>query len=250
MNYYKYLILTLSIFVFWDCATTGDKYVEAAADGDLAEMEAISQKKGDQINAREERNWTALIAAASTGKLEVVKYLVQKKAKLNLRTNLGDTAIYRASANGHTEIVKFLLESGANPNIRDKKGDSCLMKAASKGNIDIMRLLLEAKVNPNEVRIPGIDGTTALMAAVQEDRTEAIKLLIKYKADVNARDQNGDAALSLAASLGKVNSVKLLIEAGANVSNLSFFGLTPILHAEENGFKNVIIELQKAGAKE
>ena len=87
---------------------------------------------------REERNWTALIAAASVGKTKVVNYLIQKKAYLNLRTNLGDTALYRASAKGYSEIVKNLLEAGANPNIKDKKGDTPLMKAASKGNIEVI----------------------------------------------------------------------------------------------------------------
>ena len=58
------------------------------------------------------------------------------------------------------------------------------MKAASKGHIEIMRLLLEAKVNPNEIRIPHIDETNALMVAASENQLEAIKLLLKYKADV------------------------------------------------------------------
>ena len=190
MKSIKNILILLSLVLLIQCSSVGERYVEAAADGSLSEMEAISQKNGDLFNAREERNWTALIAASSTGKMAIVQYLISKKAKLNLRTNLGDTAIYRASANGHTDIVRLLLESGANPNIKDKKGDTCLMKAASKGNIDVMRILLEAKMNPNEIRIPLIDATTALMAAAQDDRVEAIKLLIKYKADVNAKNHH------------------------------------------------------------
>lgn len=250
MNQYKKLVMIALIFPFLKCASVGEKYVEAAADGNISEMEALSQKNGDLTNAREDRNWTALIAASSLGKIDIVKYLVKKKAKLNLRTNLGDTAIYRASANGHTDIVKFLLESGANPNIRDKKGDSCLIKASSKGHTDVMRVLLDARINPNEIRIPNIDATTPIIAAAAEDRIEAIKLLIKYKADINARNHNGDSALSIAASLGRIQAIRLLIVSGANLNNVSLFGLTPLNHAEENGFKEIVLELQKAGAKE
>ena len=143
--------MLISILFIFHCASVEEKYVEAAAEGNLELMEELSTKKGNLLNAREERNWTALIAAASVGKTKVVNYLIQKKAYLNLRTNLGDTALYRASAKGYSEIVKNLLEAGANPNIKDKKGDTPLMKAASKGNIEVMRLLLEAKVNPNEI---------------------------------------------------------------------------------------------------
>ena len=74
-------------------------------------------------------------------------------------------------------------------------------------------------------------------------------MLIKYKADVNAKNHHGDTALSLAASSGKLNSVRVLIESGANVNNVSIYGLTPILHAEENGYADIVSELQKAGAK-
>ena len=171
----------LIVLIFLQCASVGEKYIEAAADGDIALMEELTKKHGDLANVREERKWSALIAAASTGKLNVVQYLLQKKANLNLRTNLGDTAIYRASAKGYADIVKLLLESGANPTIKDKKGDTPLMKAASKGNVEIMQLLLDAKVNPSEVRISGIDGNNALMIAAEEGQVEAMKLLIKYQ---------------------------------------------------------------------
>ena len=230
----------LIVLIFLQCASVGEKYIEAAADGDIALMEELTKKHGDLANVREERKWSALIAAASTGKLNVVQYLLQKKANLNLRTNLGDTA----------DIVKLLLESGANPTIKDKKGDTPLMKAASKGNVEIMQLLLDAKVNPSEVRISGIDGNNALMIAAEEGQVEAMKLLIKYKADINAKNQNGDTALAIAASLGKLKAVKFLIESGANVNSISFLGITPLAHAVDGGYTDIMEELQKAGAKE
>ena len=60
-----------------------------------------------------------------------------------------------------------------------------------------MRVLLDTKINPNEIRIPNVDATTQSFAAAAEDKIEAIKLLIKYKADINARNHNGDSALVL-----------------------------------------------------
>lgn len=48
------------------------------------------------------------------------------------------------------------------------------------------------------------------------DDEKIIRELLKYKADVNAKNKAGETALSLAASWnGKENIVKLLKEAGA-----------------------------------
>ena len=104
-------IIVLCIFLICNCASLEEKYIEAAAEGNRSLMDEISAKKGNLINAREERNWTALIAAASTGRIDVVKYLIEKKASLNLRTKLGDTAIYRAAAKGNTEIIQTKMTS-------------------------------------------------------------------------------------------------------------------------------------------
>jgi ankyrin repeat protein len=57
---------------------------------------------------------------------------------------------------------------------------------------------------------------TPLHWAAKRDNESLIKLLLKYKADVNARDMNGRSPLFLAAKLNNVNAVRVLL---ANMSN-------------------------------
>lgn len=48
-----------------------------------------------------------------TGHLEVVKLLVSRSADKSCKDKLGYTPLHAAAASGHIEIVKYLLRMGA-----------------------------------------------------------------------------------------------------------------------------------------
>ena len=52
--------------------------------------------------------------------------------------------------------------------------------------------------------------------AAKRNNPELIKLLLKYKADVNAKDMNGRTPLFVAANMNNVNAVSILL---SNLSN-------------------------------
>ena len=74
---------------------------------------------------------------------------------------------------------------------------------------------------------------TPLMAAARENSVDAVKLLIKSGADVNAKRKDGISALGLAAAFNTPDVVEALLKAGAKnkeaplVSGLA--GLTALL---------------------
>ena len=55
--------------------------------------------------------WTVLIQAASEGKLDFVRWLIESGAKVNTTMGSGWTALHAASMNGHVEvrILSYLL---------------------------------------------------------------------------------------------------------------------------------------------
>ncbi len=59
---------------------------------------------------------------------------------------------------------------------------------------------------------------TRLMQAVQDNHADRVRKLIAQGADVDERDANGDAPLIIAAYKGYTNILRLLLEAGADVS--------------------------------
>src|SRR5438132_13224622 len=71
-----------------------------------------------------------------------------------------------------------------------------LADAAMRGNKDAVRSLLQRKV---DVNAPQIDGTTALHWAVRADDLDTVDLLLRAGATVSAANREGVIPLQLAA---------------------------------------------------
>ncbi len=68
---------------------------------------------------------TPLLKAASTGKLDILQWLLQNGSSLLEKDKDGNGALHRASLNGHLEIVKWLLtEGGANLSDKNQNDDT------------------------------------------------------------------------------------------------------------------------------
>ena len=65
------------------------------------------------------------------------------------------------------------------------------------------------------MNVRGPDGTTALMLATANGQVETAQALLAAKADVDARDDDGQTALAYAKQLSRPALVKLLMAAGA-----------------------------------
>lgn len=51
--------------------------------------------------------------AAQEGHINIIRYLIEKKANVRAVTNTGDSALTYACAHGHTVIAEILLQHGA-----------------------------------------------------------------------------------------------------------------------------------------
>lgn len=126
-------------------------------------------------------------------------------------------------------------------------------------NMVTMRRFLEAGADPNgisksdEARTKGPPLLTALLAAVETGREEAVKMLLHYGADVNARPRirTTHTALQFAAELGNLDMVRLLISRGADVNSTapSNRGATALQFAAMSGNCNIVAYLLDHGAQ-
>ena len=66
------------------------------------------------------------MTAATFGRMEVAKALIEANADLDLKSKEGSTALLIASFFAHPEIVEALLDAGADPNIRNNDGATAL----------------------------------------------------------------------------------------------------------------------------
>jgi len=147
-------------------------------------------KKSEQINKTNlDLN---LVTKVFYGTSEVVKELLDKGADANAHYSNGTTALMCAASSGKIEIVKLLLGRGADVNMKNKEGETALMSAAArKGNADVINLLLDRGA---DINAKNNSSQTALMSAAWYAglETENVKILLSRGADPNAKDNNGD----------------------------------------------------------
>lgn len=92
-----------------------------------------------------------LCAAARAGELAKVKELLAASPLLiRAKDDEGKTALHHAASGGRMEVVKFLLEQGADPTARDKYNITPMERAALKRHDEIAALLMREPASPED----------------------------------------------------------------------------------------------------
>jgi hypothetical protein len=142
--------------------------------------------------------------------------LLEAGADVNARNDRGATALMAAAAVGHIANVERLLAAGADLEAQGGGGGTALMTAALLGRTAIVDVLLAAGADL-EARSNG--GATALMDASAYGSTATVERLLEAGADVNARTDRGATALMMTGSSVNQAIVQLLLEAGADAND-------------------------------
>ena len=170
---------------------------------------------GAEVNAVNNRCQGALWFACCDGQNEFVKILLHAKANPNITDKYGDSSLHSAICGYCSkETVQDLINHGAHVNAADNIGDTAISLASSIAQREIVKLLLLERADPN---ITNADGDACLHRAVNANCSdEMLKDLILYGADVNAVNKKGRTPLLLSCIFGQMDSVRALLEAGAD----------------------------------
>jgi ankyrin repeat protein len=246
---------------------------DAAMNHDVAAVRSFVADKAD-VNAAQPDGTTALTWAARANDLEMVDLLLEAGANVRAANREGATALYQAAENGNPGIIERLLKAGADVNGTFlSTGETALMEAARTGSVEALKVLLDhgADINAKET----LRGTTALMWATTERHAGAIRFLIERGADVNAQSKKDKAkAYGTAGPGAKIpkdlesggltplifalreeffDSVRVLVDAKADVNKISADGSGPLLVAVLNGrydMARYLIEKVRTSASE
>jgi ankyrin repeat protein len=192
--------------------------------------------------------------ATRNGSIENVKLLIKAGSDKDAPDDKGNSALLIAmkamatgigtgSSNGTgdgdltndqwMELVKYLIiDAQVNPNVQDREqggGSSPLMIAAgmvamdpsfnsttvtvASAGIECMKMLLSSG-SKTELQEGSGSKNTALLIATQRQNVEGVSLLLKYGADPDVRDCNGDSPIILAAKQQQQQSSPLSSEGG------------------------------------
>ncbi|XP_032659033.1 CARD- and ANK-domain containing inflammasome adapter protein-like [Chelonoidis abingdonii] len=183
---------------------------DAAAKGDLSDLAEVL--KENNINAVNASNETLLHIAAANGRVAIIEYLINKGAKLDVKDKKGRTPMHRAAEKGRDDAVKVLLQAGAYIYSLDKEAKTPLHLAAQNHHTHILkRILKKARCYKNQQNF--------LHMAALKDESNFAQMLLKNGAPVDAKDEKGQTALGYAISHGFEKTVKVLLEAGANIDS-------------------------------
>jgi len=166
----------------------------AASSGSLEIVRYLVDQKA-QVNNQDASGWTPLHIAASAGQYLVVIDLVGAGADINARNDKGITPLHYAASKGHVDIARCLIERGAEINARDRANQLPLHRAATTGSTGVIRLLLHPPDGSPKPRLNTADriGNTPLHLAMESAHGEAAVLLIEAGADRGRLNEDGFA---------------------------------------------------------
>ncbi len=147
-----------------------------------------------------------------------------------------------------SEQVKRCLAAGANVNARNEYGHTPLHAAQTA---EIAKMLLAAGANIHARTTDITDqrnNRTPLHIASEMGRVDVVKVLLAAGADVRAQNKGGDTPLHFAAARGRVEAVKALLAGGSDVDIRSKLGFTPLHEAASWSQVGVVKVLLAAGA--
>ncbi|KAJ6789895.1 hypothetical protein PWT90_03409 [Aphanocladium album] len=215
---------------------------------------------------------TPLGRAATSGRKKAVEMLIRHQANVNLVDGKGDYPLLLAASYGHASVIPILLAHGAEPNCHDALGFGPLHYAADVGNAEIATAILEKNANPLYAG-PEDKKKSPLFVAAARNSVDVLKACYKaypnlvtgmkaenghnlihgaafynstkalaYLLDVASRHKDSlteniekETALTMAADMGFLESVKILVGAGCDPSILDSKGKNAVHAAARSG---------------
>ena len=135
-------------------------------------------------------------------------------------------AFVDSAERGDVSVVKLFLAAGMDPNASNREGNTALMYAARARAADKL-YAADDEVNTTRPRY-----------------AEIITALLRAKADVNQRNRGDATALSWAASWGNIDTVRVLLNHGANTDAIN----GAFVAAGERGQTEILRLLRDKGA--
>lgn len=276
------IILSAGLLAFAGTASAlslNEEFIQVCTNGDESAAVRLLDE-GANIEARDGcDHQTALVFAADRGHLPIVRLLVSRGADINAQDDKGWTALSEASYMGHPKVVGFLLESKAStlPSTSwldsRRNGNALFWCIASTHNtytdkVAVTKLLLENDAEPEGTDEQNRDSLAiakannykeivellerfrrermakldeyALLEAIRAQDTEKARKYIERGANPNALLPNGESVLNHAVSTQSYAIVRLFLDSGANPNTQNALGTSALMTAVRLGNSSIV----------
>ncbi|KAF4246792.1 hypothetical protein CNMCM8980_008184 [Aspergillus fumigatiaffinis] len=244
----------------------------AAASGHVS-VSTLLLERGANIEAGAHLIGTPLCLAAREGHETIVTLLLEKGANIEEEGEVCGTPLVCAAENGHETVFTLLLERGANIEAREYRNRTPLHFAIERGAENIVKLLLEkgaiietadrlsgTPICPDEGYKTYMDwyfdmgrkrcGKSSLRLAAEMGHVTIVKLLLEKGAHTKATHRFSQSLLCWAIAQGHWCIVELLLKKGTSIDARDPSGQTPLRLAIENGHERIVELLLEKGANQ
>ena len=193
----------------------------------------------DELNSQ-------LLLAARNGRADTVAQLLEQGADVHSHDARNVTPLIAAAYGNHIEVAELLIAAGADVNVKDVTQQSAYLIPTADGYLELLQLTL---ANGADVHSLDSYNGTGLIRAADRGHVEIIEELLKTDIDVDHVNRLGWTALLEAIILGDggerhTEVVRLLVEAGATIDLADSNGTTPLEHARQRGFDEIVTILE------
>ncbi|KAK2051855.1 ankyrin repeat and SOCS box protein [Colletotrichum caudatum] len=216
---------------------------------------------GVSPNLKKDGIYTPLCTAIRDNRADILELLLQNGADPNL--NSAEYPAFKCVTHFRTHFLPRLVAAGND--LHNPKG--IIETAVKVNNMEALMWLLDQGVSPNE---KGEDGNTPLTTAIRENRMEMLDELVAHGADPNVRGTDWPIVMSVqrpevlrkllpavsdprsfkglmerAVVANKLESVKLLLQAGVSVEDKNggvFSPLTSAIREDNKEITRFLIE--------
>jgi hypothetical protein len=217
---------------FWPPEVEEDQQmISASRDNDLGTLEALLRRPRNP-NLQDKDGKTPLHHAAENGNVEAIRLLLEADEAGETR-NARDTGttgwapLLLTAFGGHTDAVELLLQVRVDAEVATNRGSTRLYVAAAQGHVEVARLLIEAladvdKSRPDNEKTPLLgfaESDVLIFSWVNHGKSSTRGI---YTGNLGFCSPRWiplvHVRLCIAAQDGRLDVVRLLLNAGAEIS--------------------------------
>ncbi len=231
----------------------GESAVHYAAGGGHVEVLAALVAAGGSVTLASISGHTPLLAAADSGDLACVQYLLSMPAAAATINSFGQdglTPVFLAAGRKSVEALAALVAAGGDVTLASSDVTP-LHFAVRCGQLDCAQYLLSLPAAVSTIDEADATGQTALYSAARLGRAELLAALVEAGGDATLVNTFGTAPLHIAAKNGHLACVKCLLSVpavAASIDDVDGDGETALFTAAGKGHLEVLAALVEAGA--
>jgi ankyrin repeat protein len=194
--------------------------------------------KGADVNA----GFPLFYAAFMVKSKEITQLLIDNGADIDRLTHDAVSILDMLVSHGHYEMLKLFIQKGADINLKNISGKTPLLGAIGLKENDPFE-----KIHKDDSR-NALEKLLLLESYEDGNADRIIKLLVESGTNLNTQcDITKNTALMQAVKYNDYESIKLLLNHGADVDIQDSHGLTALMYAENKKIRNLLLRSDAKG---